>query len=104
MVGFRGCVQFYKYTHTHHTKTKEDTHTTRMRFINIHKHLFNTIKRFQQSIDQPSMVAKPARGQLNRDNDSFPGPVRAENLVARDRFGRPVPHIYNTHIYPVMIS
>ena len=40
-----------------------------------------------------TIVANPARGQLNRENVShFPVPVRAsENLVMRDRFGRPVP-------------
>ena len=27
--------------------------------------------RFQQSIDQPGMVANPARGQLNRENVFF---------------------------------
>ena len=46
----------------------------------------------KQSVDQPGKVANPARGQLNRENDHFPIPVRAcENLVSRDRFGRPVP-------------
>ena len=32
---------------------------------------------FQQSIDQPGMVANPARGQLNRENDYLPVHVRA---------------------------
>ena len=33
--------------------------------------------RFQQSIDEPGEVANPARGQLDRENDSVPVPVRA---------------------------
>ena len=38
------------------------------------------------------MVAKHARGQLNREN-YFPLPqFAAENLASQDRFGRPVPH------------
>ena len=37
----------------------------------------------QQSMDQPGMVANPARGQLNRENQHSPVPVRApENLVS----------------------
>ena len=31
----------------------------------------------QQSIDQPGKVANPARGQLNRENEYSPVPVRA---------------------------
>ena len=31
----------------------------------------------QQSMDQPGKVANPARGQLNRENEHFPVPVRA---------------------------
>ena len=29
-----------------------------------------------QSMDQPVKVANPARGQLNRENEYFPDPVR----------------------------
>ena len=32
-----------------------------------------------------------ARGQLNRENYCFLSPFAPENLVSRDRFGRPVP-------------
>ena len=32
-------------------------------------------------MDQPGMVNNPARGQLNRENEIFPVPVRAENFV-----------------------
>ena len=48
---------------------------------------------------QPGMVANPARGQLNRENDYFPIPVRPENVVSRDGFGRPVPRqpAYSPH-------
>ena len=42
-------------------------------------------------MDQPGKVANPARGQLNRENEHSPVPVR-ENLVSRDGFSRPVPH------------
>ena len=43
-------------------------------------------------MDQPGKVANPARGQLNRENEYSPVPVRAwENLVSRDGFSRPVP-------------
>ena len=39
-------------------------------------------------MDQPDKVANPARGQLNRESEHFPVPVRApENLVSRDGFG-----------------
>ena len=30
----------------------------------------------RESIDQPGKVANPARGQLNRENEYFPVPVR----------------------------
>ena len=30
-----------------------------------------------RSVDQPGKVANPARGQLNRENEYFPVPVRA---------------------------
>ena len=32
---------------------------------------------FQQSMDQPGMVANPACGQLNRKNESLPVPICA---------------------------
>ena len=38
------------------------------------------------------MVANPSRGQLNRENEYSPVPVRVpESLVSRDGFSRPVP-------------
>ena len=48
-------------------------------------------------MDQPGkrLVANPARGQLNRENEYPPVPVRtyvSENLVSRDGFSCPVPH------------
>ena len=42
-------------------------------------------------MDQPGKVANPARGQLNRENEHSPVPVRAYELVSRDGFSRPVP-------------
>ena len=49
------------------------------------------------------MVANPARGQLNsRENIRFfLFPFAPENLVSRDRFGRPVPrgvYMYGHHL------
>ena len=48
---------------------------------------------FKQSLDQTGKFGNPARGQLNRENECFPVPVRTrrENLVPQERFGRPVP-------------
>ena len=31
----------------------------------------------EQSMDQPGKVASPARGQLNREHEYFPVPVRS---------------------------
>ena len=48
-----------------------------------------------KSMDQPSKVANPACGQLNRENKYISlislSPFAPENLVSRDRFGSPVP-------------
>ena len=44
-----------------------------------------------KSMDQPSKVANPARGQLNRENDISLSPFVPGNLVSRDGFGSPVP-------------
>ena len=41
-------------------------------------------------MDQPGKVANPARGQLKRENEDSPVPVRAQELMLRDRFSRPV--------------
>ena len=49
---------------------------------------------YSKSMDQPSKVANPARGQLNRENEKITISLSAfapENLVSRDRFGIPVP-------------
>ena len=47
---------------------------------------------YSKSEDQPGKVANPARGQLNRENDFFPVPVRAREfgLARRVRQSRPV--------------
>ena len=42
-------------------------------------------------MDQPSKVANPARGQLNRENNIPLFPCVPENLVSRDGFSRPIP-------------
>ena len=38
----------------------------------------------QQSMDQPGKVDNPARGQLNRENDYSPVPVRALRIWSRE--------------------
>ena len=48
---------------------------------------------FQQSKDQPGMVAKPARGQLRREMFFPLSPFAPEKVVSRDRFGRPFPSV-----------
>ena len=42
-------------------------------------------------MDQPGKVAKPARGQLNRENGYFPFFVHTRDGVLRDGFGSLVP-------------
>ena len=37
------------------------------------------------------MGVNPARGQLNRENESPLSPFARENLISRDGFSRPVP-------------
>ena len=46
---------------------------------------------YSKSMDQPGKVANPARGQLNRENEHFPVPVRARKigLARRIRPSRP---------------
>ena len=44
-----------------------------------------------KSKDQPSKVANPARGQLNREMNISLSPFAPENLVSRDGFGSSVP-------------
>ena len=46
---------------------------------------------FQQKMGQPSMVANPARGQMNKKNVFSLSLFAPENLVSRDKFGRLVP-------------
>ena len=40
-------------------------------YVCMHGHTYS------KGMDQPGKVANPARGQLNRDNEYFPVPVRA---------------------------
>ena len=40
-----------------------------------HQHIYIYI--YSKSKDQPGKVANPARGQLSRENEYFPVPVRA---------------------------
>ena len=46
---------------------------------------------YSKSMDQPGKVVKPARGQLNRENDFSLSAFAPENFVSRDRFGSPIP-------------
>ena len=46
---------------------------------------------YSKSMDQPGKVVKPARGQLNRENDFSLPAFAPENFVSRDGFGSPVP-------------
>ena len=46
---------------------------------------------YSKSIDQPGKVVKPARDQLNRENDISLSAFAPENLVSRDGFGSLVP-------------
>ena len=41
-------------------------------------------------MNQPGKVANPDRDQLNRGNEFPLSPYAPDNLVSRDRFGRPV--------------
>ena len=43
-----------------------------LKMVCLYGHTYN-----KRSIDQPGLVASPARGQLNRENVFFPVPVRA---------------------------
>ena len=49
------------------------------RFIHMHVCMYVCMygHHIQQEKDQPGKVANPARGQLNRENEYFPVPVRA---------------------------
>ena len=42
-------------------------------------------------MDQPGKVVNPTRGQLNRERSISLSPFASENLVARERLGRPIP-------------
>ena len=54
---------------------------------------------YSKSIDQPSKVSNPARGQLNRENKYLYLSVFVpENLVSRDGLGSPVPR-QPTHLH-----
>ena len=51
--------------------------------------------------DLTGKVANPARGQLtDHDFFIFLSPFASENLVSRDRFGRPVPRRQSARSHP----
>ena len=54
-------------------------------------------------MDQSGNAANPARGQLNRKRNISLSPFVPENLVSRERFGRPVPR-QSAHVHPQVES
>ena len=46
---------------------------------------------YSKNMDQPGLVANPARGQLNREIIISLSAFAAHNLVSQDGFGSPVP-------------
>ena len=46
---------------------------------------------YSKSMDQPSKAVNPARGQLNKENETSLSAFALENLVSRDGFDSPVP-------------
>ena len=46
---------------------------------------------YSKDNDKSGKVVNPARGQLNRENEFFPVPVRASEFASRDRFSSSVP-------------
>ena len=53
---------------------------------------------FQQGMNQPGVVASPARGHLKKKKITcFLSSFAPENVVLRDRFGGPVPHQPDAH-------
>ena len=59
----------------------------------IYIYMYSHTSYTKKSMDQPSkVIANPARGQLNRENEYFLSSVFApENLISRDGFGSPIP-------------
>ena len=51
--------------------------STLMKYITVCMYVCMYGHHIQQSMDQPGKVANPARGQLNRENEYSPVPVRA---------------------------
>ena len=53
--------------------------------------MYGMVITYSKEKDQPGKVANPARGQLNRENECFPVPVRASEfgLARRVRQSRP---------------
>ena len=66
--------------------------TTSSQHIYLCKYLYVCMygQNFQQSMNQPVMVANPARGQLSRKIIFSLSPYAPDNSVSRDRFGRSV--------------
>ena len=53
---------------------------------------------------QSMVVANPARGQLNRENEYSLSPLVPENLVSRDGFSRPVPRQLAHSLYILRLN
>ena len=56
-----------------------------IRYVRMYGHIYS------KNMDQPSKVANPARGQLNREVNISLSPFAPKSLVSRDGFGSPVP-------------
>ena len=60
-----------------------NTHSTLYKYRNMHYTSPRSVKyecmviTYSKGKDQPGKVANPVRGYLNRENESFPVPVRA---------------------------
>ena len=91
-----------KYLHKGRSKRKNNFQTSPESLKNLSikktKPCLNTSKvcmcmatTFGKSKHQPSKIANPARGQLNRENEFPLSPFAPENLVSRDGFCSPVP-------------
>ena len=47
--------------------------------------MYNMVITYNKSMDQPGKAANPARGQLNRENEYSPVPVRTKFSLANGR-------------------
>ena len=53
------------------------TKTSDQLYVCMYVCMYYVVITYSKSMDQPGKVANPARGQLNRENEHSPVPVRA---------------------------